>query len=152
MGTVNSMCQIEAKNVAGMDPISPDMQEQRMPPFWSSYVKHSDVDAVVRRVTESSRMLIFPPMDVIDTGRMVMATAPAGAVFGVWQPKSHIGAQVVNSPNSAVWNELQTQDVEGAKAFYGAVFGWTNEVDPNDYVTFAVEGHVQAGLMLIDES
>jgi predicted enzyme related to lactoylglutathione lyase len=152
MGTIYSMCQIEGRNVAGMGPLSPDMQEQGIPPFWSSYVKHSDVDAVAGRVTENGGTLMFPPMDVMDAGRMIMATDPAGAVFGVWQPKSHIGAQVVNSPNTLVWTELQTRDVEGSKAFYGAVFGWTNEVDPNGYVTFAVENRAQAGMMQIDES
>ena len=44
------------------------------------------------------------------------------------------GLSIVNQPNSLVWNELQTNDLEAAKAFYGAVFGWTNEVDKSGYV------------------
>jgi predicted enzyme related to lactoylglutathione lyase len=152
MGTIYAMCQLDGWNVAGMGPLSPDMQEQGIPPFWSSYVKHSDVDAVARRITANGGTLLFPPMDVMDAGRMLMATDPAGAAFGVWQPKAHIGAQVVNSPNSLVWNELQTRDVEGAKAFYGTVFGWTHQTDANGYVVFQVDGRAQAGMMQIDES
>ena len=49
---------------------------------------------------------------------------PEGAVFGVWQPNQHRGAKVVNEPGSLNFNGLDTRDLEGAKAFYGAVFGW----------------------------
>jgi hypothetical protein len=152
MGTVYSMAQIRSFNVAGMGPMSPDMLAQGTPSFWSSYINHSDVDAVAKRVVENGGALMFPPMDVMEEGRMFMATDPAGAVFGVWQPKNHIGAQVVNSPNSLIWNELQTRDVEGAKAFYSAVFGWTHETDANGYVVFQLDGRTQAGMMRIDES
>src|SRR5690349_20388974 len=34
------------------------------------------------------------------------------------------GADVVNEHGSVNFNQLHTRDVEGAKAFYGAVFGW----------------------------
>jgi uncharacterized protein len=36
----------------------------------------------------------------------------------------HKGAQVVNEHGSVNFNGLNTHDVEGAKAFYGAVSGW----------------------------
>ena len=45
-------------------------------------------------------------------------------MFGVWQPNQHRGAAVVNEPGSVNFNGLHTRDLEGAKAFYGAVFGW----------------------------
>ena len=44
--------------------------------------------------------------------------------FGVWQAKSHNGARVVNDPGSLNFNGLNTRDAEGAKPFYGSVFGW----------------------------
>ena len=85
-------------------------------------------------------------------GRMLLAADPAGAVFGVWQPLNHIGADIVNQPNSLVWNELQTSDIDNAKAFYGSVFGWTSEIDQNGYVVFSADGRAQAGAMKIDDS
>ena len=36
-----------------------------------------------------------------------------------------MGARVVNEPGSLNFNGLATRDVEGAKSFYGSVFGWT---------------------------
>jgi len=147
-----TMCQIEGKNVAGMGSLSPEMIAQGVPPFWSSYVKHDDVDSVAAKITAAGGNLMFPPMDVMDTGRMVMASDPAGAVFGVWQPRQHIGAQLVNIPNTLTWNELQTRELDTAKEFYAAAFGWTYEVDQNDYVVAIAGDRPQAGMMKIDES
>lgn len=152
MGGVYTMCQIDGHNVAGIGAQSPDMAAQGIPPYWSSYIKHDDVDAIAARVSEAGGKLMMPPMDVMDAGRMVIATDPTGAVFGVWQPDNHIGAEVVNQPNSLVWNELQTNDLDAAKAFYSAVFGWTSEVDQGGYVLFLADGRGQAGGMKIEES
>src|SRR5947209_18876211 len=52
---------------------------------------------------------------------------PSGAVFGVWAPGVHRGAQRVNEPSAYSMSFLRTPDPEGAKAFYGAVLGWTTE-------------------------
>jgi predicted enzyme related to lactoylglutathione lyase len=49
---------------------------------------------------------------------------PDGAALCLWQPKNHRGARVVNEHGALNFNTLATRDPEGAKAFYGAVFGW----------------------------
>ena len=152
MGPVYTMLQIDGKTVAGLGPMSPDMQAQGMPPIWTSYVKHDDVDAVVARAQAAGGTIMMAPMDVMQEGRMALIQDPTGAVFGVWQPRNHIGAQLVNMPNAMVWNELQTRDAEKAKAFYAEVFGWTHSTDPTGYVVFATEGRAQAGMMQMDAS
>ena len=145
-----TMYQIDGHNVAGMGPMPPDMEG--VPPFWSSYVKHSDVDSIAAKTEEAGGTVMMPPMDIFDSGRMGMFQDPTGAVFGVWQPNNHIGAQVVNQPNALVWNELQTRDKEGARAFYRSVFGWGDNEDESGYVTYAVDGRVQAGMLQMDEN
>jgi predicted enzyme related to lactoylglutathione lyase len=60
----------------------------------------------------------------MDAGRMAVFTDPEGAAFCVWQAKEHKGARIVNEPGSLNFNGLNTRDVEGAKSFYGSVFGW----------------------------
>jgi predicted enzyme related to lactoylglutathione lyase len=147
-----TMLQIDGKNVAGLGPMQPDMQAAGMPPVWTSYVNHSDVDAIAGSVAEAGGQVMMPPMDVFDSGRMAMFVDPTGAIFGVWQPRNHIGAQLVNMPNTLVWNELQTRDADAAKAFYATVFGWTNSTDPSGYVVFANDGRMQAGMMQMDAS
>jgi predicted enzyme related to lactoylglutathione lyase len=147
-----TMCLIDGHNVAGIGSQPPDMVAQGIPPFWSSYIKHDDVDAIAAKINEAGGNLLVPPMDVMQAGRMIMGTDPTGAAFGVWQPRNHIGAAIVNHPNSLVWNELQTNDLDVAITFYSAVFGWTIEVDQNGYVLFSANGRPQAGGMKIEES
>jgi predicted enzyme related to lactoylglutathione lyase len=57
-------------------------------------------------------------------GRMAVLADPEGAVFSVWQAGTQKGARIVNEHGSLNFNRLATRDPEGAKAFYGAVFGW----------------------------
>jgi hypothetical protein len=45
-------------------------------------------------------------------------------VFCVRQPRKHHGAKLVNEPGTWNFSELNTPDPEGAKAFYGELFGW----------------------------
>lgn len=152
MGPIYTLFKIEGHTVAGMGPLPSEMQAQGIPPIWSSYVKHDDVDAVAAAAAEAGGTVVMPAMDVMEDGRMAMIQDAGGAVFGVWQPKNHIGAQLVNQANTLFWNELQTNDVEGSKAFYNALFGWENAADENGYVVFSQAGRGQAGMMAIDPS
>ena len=79
---------------------------------------------------EAGGRVLSEPFDVMDSGRMAVFTDPEGAVFAVWQAKQHKGSRIVNEHGSLNFNNLNTRDPEGAKAFYGAVFGWdTLELD-----------------------
>jgi uncharacterized protein len=104
----------------GMMPL---MQEGQ-PTAWTTYVSVDDADATAAAVKEAGGNVLAEPMDVMDLGRMAIFADPTGAVFGVWQPGTFAGAGVANEPGAISWNELNTRDLDGAKAFYGAVFGW----------------------------
>jgi uncharacterized protein len=114
---------LRGKPVAGMMPL---MQEGQ-PPAWSTYVSVEDADATAAAVKDAGGSVIAEPMDVMDLGRMAVFTDSTGAVFGIWQPGTFIGAEIVTEPGALSWNELNTRDPEAAKAFYGAVFGWDFE-------------------------
>ncbi len=152
MGGVYTMFKLDGKNVAGGGQMSPDMQEQGVPSFWASYVKHDNADEIAEKISAAGGTLLFPPMDVMEEGRMLMATDPTGAAFGVWQPRHHIGAELVNIPNTLVWNELQTRDSATALAFYTAVFGWTGQPSTPGYTTFEQNGRRHAGMIEMDAS
>lgn len=92
---------------------------------WTTYVWVDDADAVAERVVEAGGRLMREPFGSLDGGRMAIAADPAGAVFGVWQLGEHRGARVVNEPGAWAMSALGTPDPEGAKRFYGEVFGWT---------------------------
>jgi hypothetical protein len=55
---------------------------------------------------------------------MAVCTDGEGAVFSLWEARRHRGARIVNEPGALNFNGLHTRDLEGAAAFYGAVFGW----------------------------
>jgi hypothetical protein len=111
------------RDVAGMMPL---MQEGQ-PPAWTTYISVEDADATAAAVRGAGGNVMAEPMDVMDLGRMAVFADPTGAVFGIWQPGAFAGAGLVNEPGAISWNELNTRDPEAAKAFYGAVFGWTFE-------------------------
>ncbi|MGB7588230.1 MAG: VOC family protein [Solirubrobacterales bacterium] len=114
---------LQGKPVAGL---MPQMQPGQ-PVAWSTYVSVADADATAAKVTGAGGAVIVSPMDVLDLGRMAVFTDPAGAFFGVWQPGTFIGAELVNEAGAFNWSELNTRDPEAAKAFYAAVFGWSFE-------------------------
>jgi predicted enzyme related to lactoylglutathione lyase len=105
-------------------------------PIWSTYVATDDADLVTTRVEAAGGQVLVGPFDVFDQGRMAVFADPAGAVFSVWQPMAHPGAELLDAPGSMCWNELVTPDPEGAKVFYELVFGWHPEEEPAEPVTY----------------
>jgi uncharacterized protein len=93
--------------------------------MWNTYVAVESADEAASKVRAAGGGVLMEPFDVMEAGRMAVFTDPEGAVFNVWQAGATIGATVVNEPGSLNFNGLNTRDVEGAKAFYGSVFGWT---------------------------
>jgi uncharacterized protein len=69
----------------------------------------------------------------MDQGRMAVIADPTGAMFGIWEPGSGIGAERMNDPGSLTWNDLVTNDTDAASRFYSELFGWTfDEIDTGD--------------------
>jgi predicted enzyme related to lactoylglutathione lyase len=93
--------------------------------MWNTYIWVDDADETATKVRDAGGTVLMEPFDVMEAGRMAVFTDPEGAVFSVWQAKQRKGAQVVNEHGSLNFNGLGTRDPDGAKAFYGSVFGWT---------------------------
>jgi predicted enzyme related to lactoylglutathione lyase len=92
--------------------------------MWNTYVWVESADQTASRVLDAGGKALMDPFDVMDAGRMAVFADPEGAAFCVWQAKEHKGARIVNEAGSLNFNGLNTRDVEGAKSFYGSVFGW----------------------------
>ena len=92
--------------------------------MWNTYVWVESADEAASKVRDAGGRVVSEPFDVMDAGRMAVFTDPEGAAFCVWQAKEHRGARIVNENGSLNFNDLNTRDVEGAKSFYGSVFGW----------------------------
>jgi predicted enzyme related to lactoylglutathione lyase len=92
--------------------------------MWNTYVWVESADQTASKVLDAGGKALMDPFDVMDAGRMAVFADPEGAAFCVWQAKENKGAQIVNEHGSLNFNGLNTRDTEGAKSFYGSVFGW----------------------------
>ncbi len=108
----------------------------------------------VSGVAANGGVVIAPPMDVMDQGRMAVFTDPSGAFFSVWQPGKHTGAELTNKPGSLNWNELMTPDAGAARSFYAEVLGVGVRVVPMgegmEYNLLEAGTRPVAGMMQID--
>jgi uncharacterized protein len=129
-GAYYSMQLIDGKLVAAIAAQPQQQRDAGVPPLWNSYVSVEDADAVAERAKELGAAVHAPPFDVMTVGRMAVIQDPQGAYFMLWQPRDHIGAELVNAPGALVWNELQSPDIDASASFYGDLFGWTTDDFP----------------------
>lgn len=122
-GMVYSMARLEGKHVAALY-----ASDDR--PHWNNYVTVESADAGAARAAELGGTVVAEPFDVMDVGRSATIADPAGATLFLWEPRSHIGASLVNQVGAMAWNDLVTADTSAAAAFYGELFGWTTEEMP----------------------
>ncbi len=115
------MARLRGEDVAA---VSSQPEGASAPAAWNTYVRVEDADETAAKVRASGGAVLTEPFDIGDSGRMAIFADPAGAAFCVWQAQEHRGAAIVNEPGSLNFNNLDTRDLDGAQAFYGAVFGW----------------------------
>jgi predicted enzyme related to lactoylglutathione lyase len=147
------LAKYEGDAVAGLMPAMGHVGPQ----MWSTHISVADADETAAKVTAAGGKVLAPPFEVFDLGRAAVCADPDGAVFELWEPGAFAGAERVNGPGALTWNELGTRDVEGAKAFYGAVFGWVADEHelqradggpgPAIYVEWLLDGKDVGGMM-----
>ena len=124
-GIVYSMMMVAGRPVAAISPQPQAQRDAGVPPLWNSYVTVESADGALERARELGAAIHAPAFDVLDVGRMGVVQDPQGAFVMVWEPKSMIGAALVNAPGALSWNELATADLDDSSEFYGGLFGWT---------------------------
>jgi len=113
------ICTLRGRDVAAIG--------EGSPAAWHTYVWVDSADDTAVTVTEAGGSVVAEPFDVPSVARVALLADPAGAVFGVWQPREHLGARLVNEPGAWSMGALNSPDPDGAKEFYSAVFGWVAE-------------------------
>ncbi|WP_328875769.1 VOC family protein [Streptomyces sp. NBC_00287] len=111
----------DGKIVAGLGKLT----EEGARSAWMIYYNVADADATTQAVEKAGGTVRVAPMDLDEWGRMAQFSDPLGGQFAVWQPGTNGGVELVDAPGSLSWTELYTTDAEGAKKFYGDVFGWS---------------------------
>ena len=77
-GGTYTMCRLDGKNVAALSGQRDEERAQGVPPHWNNYVTVHDLDERAARIAELNGSLMMPPFDVMDAGRMAVATDPTG--------------------------------------------------------------------------
>jgi predicted enzyme related to lactoylglutathione lyase len=140
-----TMCKLQGHDVCAIGP-----NQGGGPNAWNTYFAVEQVDDAVKRITDAGGSVVAGPMDVFTAGRMAVAQDPTGGFFSVWQAGEHIGATLVNEPNTLTWNELDARDLDKALAFYKEVFGFavqTSEQGGMQYSEVKIGDRTVAGAM-----
>jgi len=151
--SVYTMMQMQGKDICALYEQDAEMRQRGVPPHWLSYVSVKDADEAARKAANLGGKVLKPAFEVMDVGRMAMVEDPTGAMFALWQPRKHAGAQMVNQPASLCWNELVTTDATKAGKFYTELFGWSSEQQTfglpvsEPYTTFKNNERPAGGMM-----
>ena len=132
-----TMFMLDGRNAAAAYTLRPGQRTQGVPPHWMLYVATDNADESASRAAQAGGTVLAPAFDVFDVGRMAVLPDPTGAVFSVWQPKSHTGIGIAGVDGTLCWADLSTPDAERAKQFYSDAFGWQitpGEKDPSGYL------------------
>jgi uncharacterized protein len=132
------MARIRGKDVAAVGSIPEALPQQAM---WNTYVAVESADEAASKVRDAGGSVVMEPFDVMDSGRMAVFTDPEGAMFCVWQEGQSKGAELVNEHGTVNFNDLNTRDPEGAKRFYGSVFGWETLDLPGGFQMWTLPGY-----------
>jgi predicted enzyme related to lactoylglutathione lyase len=117
-------------------------------PQWIGHAVVEDVAEAVARAERAGGTVRGEPGGHPEVGSWATIVDPQGGEISAFKPNYDSPA-----PSGVfVWDELVTPDAEAAKAFYGAVFGWTAEpMDMGDMGVYTIfkkgDGESVAGMM-----
>jgi predicted enzyme related to lactoylglutathione lyase len=147
-----TMLRYGGREVAILYRQQPEARAAGAPPHWTSFISVEDAGATAAMANELGGAAVFrAPFDVLDHGRVAAIRDPTGAIVSLWQPRSRVGATLVNDVGALCWNELATTDVGRAKAFFGELLGWEYETDDGGYVSIRSAGALNGGMRVQTE-
>lgn len=94
---------------------------------WITVMSVADVEAAAERVTAGGGEVLTPPTDVGSRGWMAVVAGPDKAIIALLQTRLGDPGEVEPAINGWLWNELWTNDVPGATAFYTGLAGFDVE-------------------------
>jgi predicted enzyme related to lactoylglutathione lyase len=112
----------------GVLKLDAEMKSGGMRPAWMVYFGVQDVDKTAEHAVSLGGKIFVPPTDIANVGRFSFLSDPQGAMFYVMRPATDQTSTVFSpgQPGLCGWNELWTDDIEGALSFYGRLLGFEN--------------------------
>lgn len=113
------------REVAGGYVLRPEQQAVGLAAHWLTYFAVPDVHGAAARVGRLGGQTLVAPTEVPGMERLVVAAAPGGALFGLWQDLTGAPWQAPpQSPGMPCWVELHTRDPQRAESFYRDLLDW----------------------------
>lgn len=122
--------------IAGLMPLTAEMQAGGARSCWMGYIAVDDVDKTAADIKAAGGSIHMEPFDIPEAGRAAFVADPQGVMFYIMKPKPPADQPDAESKSFAAmepmvghcaWNELSSTDPEASKAFYGKLFGWMKD-------------------------
>lgn len=111
--------------VGGVSPLPDEAKRMGAPPHWMAHIAVDELDGTVAKARDLGAKVLVPPTPIPNMGAYAVLADPQGAVFGIYKGADEQPVADMDQTMGGIsWHELVTSDVEGAKAFYCALFGW----------------------------
>lgn len=119
---------------------------------WMGYIQVTGIAEHVARARELGATIFVESMDIPNVGTFAVLNDPAGAPFYLYEILPEYRAATTGydrGPGHIIWNELITNDLPAASAFYREIADWElvpTSPDPLAYTVAKVDGAPVAGL------
>ena len=139
----HTFLQVEGKTVASM---------QRISSGTAAWVPHVAVDDLEQTIAAAIALggTLAEQADIPGIARTALLRDGEQALFGLWQPAPHPGAERRENVGAIWWIELMSRDVGAGAHFYSRLFGWTvreTSFEPiGTYRVFERPGNQEGGL------
>ncbi len=144
----HTFLQFDGKTVASV---------QRITSGHDAWIPHVRVEMLERTIEEATALgaTLVETTNVPGVARLATLRDREAAMFGLWQPDPHGGADQTDIVGSIWWIEVLVRDLSIARDFYGQLFGWTardTSFEPFAlYTVFERPGNQEAGLLQIQQ-
>ena len=118
------IARVEGDDVAGIGSAPAAGAPGADRPAWNTHVAVDDADTTAAGARAAGGSVLLEPFAAPPAGRLAVIADPAGAAFVAWEAGERAGAARVNEPSAWAMSLLTTPDPDGARRFYGELFGW----------------------------
>jgi len=136
---------VPVAGIVKLEKDDPDISES----VWIPSLSVANVDEGAALVARSNGKVWDLPQEVPKRGRMALVTDPQGAPLALIRASSGDPRPRSIEPGRPMWNELWTEDVASAAAFYAQLAGWTRDThrlpDGEHYDVFVQGSRWRAG-------
>ena len=122
--------------VAGLMPLTPEMQAGGARAAWLGYITVDNIDAMAGSIAAGGGAVHIAPWDIPGVGRIAFVADSQGAAFYIMTSTPPADTPDATSvafsydmprPGHCAWNELCSADPAAALHFYGQRFGWVKD-------------------------